>query len=38
MGEAGKLPVNSKWVLNTSGSTDIPELPEDNDDDHEGIE
>lgn len=37
MGEASKLPVNSKWVLNTSGSTDIPELPEDNDDDHEGI-
>lgn len=24
LGEAGKLPVNSKWVLNTGGNTDIP--------------
>lgn len=38
MGKAGKLPVNSKWVLNTSGSTDIPELPDDNDDGDEGLE
>lgn len=37
LGQAGKLPVNSKWVLNTSNSTEIPELPDDEDDDHEEI-
>lgn len=31
LGKAAKLPVSSKWVLNTSGNTEIPDLSEDND-------